>query len=111
MKKAYLVASPIRCGGKRYAVGSTIELEDGEAAKLREVIGDEVTAQGCGQSPTDSAERIAAVVDAIGKLDTADTGLFTGAGAPKTEALAAITGWPVAGKDRDAAWAQVSAAK
>lgn len=110
MKRTYLVTSPIKCGGKRYSVGSTIDLENGEAAKLREAIGDEVASQG-GQEPTDSAERIAAIVAAIGQLDAGDTSLWMNSGAPKTIAIEAVTGWQLTAKERDAAWAQISAAQ
>lgn len=111
MKKTYLVTSPIKCDGKKYPVGSTIDLEDGEAAKLREAIGDEVASQGSGQAPTDEAARIAAIAKAIGKLDKDQSDNWTSGGKPQIPAIEAITGWPVAGKDRDAAWAQISSAK
>lgn len=73
-----------------------------------------MAAQGGGSAPTgeacpkpiEVAERIAAIADAIGKIDDKDTSLWMKSGAPKTESIAAITGWPVTGKDRDAAWAE-----
>lgn len=42
--KTYSVISPLKFGGKKYPVGSTVELENAEAKALRvaEVIGDEV---------------------------------------------------------------------
>lgn len=53
--------------------------------------------------PTDPAERLAAIRVAIGQLDTSDPALFTASNKPKTEALAALTGWPVTAAERDAA--------
>lgn len=107
-KKIFKVTSPVKFGGKHHASGAIIELEATEETMLRAagVIGDEVVTDVL-QVPTDELERIAAIVSAIGQLDVANTALWTGGGAPKTEALAAITGWPVAAKDRDAAWAEL----
>lgn len=111
-KKTFKVTSPVKFGGKRYAVGLPIELDAAEEKTLRaaDVIGDEV-APDVLQAPVDEAERIAAIVVAIGQLDKADTALWTNAGTPKTDGLTAITGWPVAAKERDVAWAQINAAK
>lgn len=111
MKKSYAVTSPIKCGGKRYAVGSTIDLEEGEAAKLREAIGDEIASQGGGQASADGVDRFAAIGEAVGRLDPDDKVLWLKNGAPKTEAIAAITGWPVTAADRDAVWVLMGAAQ
>lgn len=110
MKKTYLVISPIKCGGKKYPVGSTIALEDGEAAKLREAIGDEVAAQGGGRAPADDAARIAAIAEAIGKLDKEDASLWKKDGAPNTAAIVMQVGFEITAAERDAAWAQVKPA-
>ncbi len=53
--------------------------------------------------PTDPAERLAAIRAAIAQLDTSDPALFTSANKPKTDALAALTGWPVSAAERDEA--------
>lgn len=53
--------------------------------------------------PEDPAVRLVAIKAAIGELDTSDPALFTAANKPKTEAIAAITGWPVIAAERDAA--------
>ncbi len=111
MKKTYTVTSPIKRDGKKYPVGSMIELEDGDAAKLHEAIGDEVASQGGGQAPTDEAARIAAIAEAIGKLDKADAALWKKDGAPNTAAIVMQVGFEITAAERDAAWAQVSAAK
>lgn len=113
-KKTYSVQSPIKHDGKEYAVDETIDLEDKEAEDLRAVgaisdatgvTGNTITA------PVDEAERIASIMAAIGQLDINNKALWVKSGAPKTEALTAITGWPVVAADRDAAWAQISAGK
>jgi hypothetical protein len=106
MKKYYTVLSPIRFDGKDYAVGSQIDLEDAEAEGLHEGAIDgtakEITPL---IAPTDEAERIAAVVAAIAQMDTGNSGQWLKDGKPKTDALSALTGWPVTAADRDAAWA------
>lgn len=59
--------------------------------------------------PEDLAERITAIGVAAVQLDAANASLWTAGGSPKTEALGAITGWPVSAADRDAAWALITA--
>jgi len=110
--KTYQVESPIRHDGKEYAVGAQIDLDDKDAKDLLTVnaIG-AAAADNTPTAPADEAERIAAIVDAIGKLDAADASLWMKNQAPKTEAIAAITGWPVVAADRNAAWEQINAAK
>lgn len=61
---------------------------------------------GTSSAPTDPAVRLEAIKDAVAKLDKSDAALFTNGGKPKTEALAAITGWPVTAAERDAAVAE-----
>lgn len=73
------------------APGSTGET----AAKLDEALGGKT-------APEDQAERLAAIKAAIAQLDTSDTALFTASNKPKTEAIAAITGWPVTAAEREA---------
>jgi hypothetical protein len=110
--KTYQVESPIKHNGKEYGVGEPIDLDDKEAKALKEVgaISDAV-ASNTPTAPTDEAERIAAIVEAIGKLDAKNAALWTKNGVPQIPALSEITGWQVAGKDRDAAWEQINAAK
>ncbi|WP_435626977.1 hypothetical protein [Candidatus Ferrigenium straubiae] len=57
--------------------------------------------------PTDPAERIAAIKDAIGKLDKADAALWTNSGMPKVPAISAVIGWEITAAERDAAWAEI----
>jgi len=56
-------------------------------------------------APEDAAVRLEAIRAAIGQLDKEDAALWTAGGRPKTEAIAAITGWPVSAAERDAALA------
>ena len=56
--------------------------------------------------PEDPAVRLEAIRAAIGQLNKEDAALWTAGGKPKTEAIAAITGWPVTAAERDAATAE-----
>lgn len=107
MKKSYPVLNPIRFNGRDYPVGSSIDLEETEVADLlgAAAIEDSPTEIAAPTAPADEAARTAAVVAAIGQLDTANPGQWLKDGKPKTDALSAITGWPVSATDRDAAWA------
>ncbi|WP_088177604.1 hypothetical protein [Ferriphaselus sp. R-1] len=60
-------------------------------------------------APADPIERAAAVKSAILQLDTADSKLWTGGGAPTVAAIVAITGWDVSAIERDAVWAEIKA--
>lgn len=62
-------------------------------------------------APTDPAARVAAIKDAIGKLDKADSALWTNTGMPKVPAIAAVTGWEVTQQERDAVWAEIKGAE
>jgi hypothetical protein len=53
--------------------------------------------------PDDPAVRLEAIRAAIAQLDKEDAALWTAGGKAKTEAIAAITGWPVSAAERDAA--------
>lgn len=110
--KTYQVASPVRHDGKEYAIGDPIDLGDKEAKDLLAINAIGAAAAGnTPAAPADETERIAAIVDAIGKLDAADASLWMKNKAPRTEAIEAITGWPVVAADRNAAWEQINAAK
>lgn len=107
MKMRYIVTSPIRFFGTDYAEGSKIDLEDTEVNDLHAAGAIDSTAEAivAAQAPADDAERLAAVVAAIGRMDTANPGQWLKDGKPKVDALSAITGWQVTVADRDAAWA------
>lgn len=116
-EKKYRVDSPLKAGGKRYEIGQPVSLpyKLAEQLKLDHVISDwkdEATKEAGGApaapvAPTDAAERLTAVKEAIGKLNIDSGDLWTAGGLPKTEAIAQVTGWPVTAAERDAAWAEV----
>jgi hypothetical protein len=104
-KKLYKALEPLTLD-KEIRPGDTFEAEPSD------VEGKDVVELGAGSSgpvaPTGEAERMAAIVEAIGTLDKKDAALWTSGGAPKAEAITAVTGWSVSGKERDAAWAQIN---
>jgi hypothetical protein len=53
--------------------------------------------------PTDPVELAAAIKAAVNAMDQDNADLWTAGGKPKTESIAAITGWPVSAAERDAA--------
>lgn len=110
-KKTYEVLSPVNYDGVRYEVGDPIDVEDKHAKSLKESGDIGPQSEKSSTAPESEDDRIAAIVIAIGKLDKADTALWTTAGTPKTDGLTAVTGWPVAAKERDAAWAQINQEK
>ncbi len=57
--------------------------------------------------PTDPAERIAAIKDAISHLAAADSSMWTSSGLPKVPAIVVVTGWEITAAERDAAWAEI----
>lgn len=61
---------------------------------------------GAPAAPEDPAVRLEAIRAAIGQLNKEDAALWTAGGKAKTEAIAAITGWPVTAAERDAATAE-----
>lgn len=103
--KTYIVESPIKHDGKEYSVGETVDLNEKDASDLSEIGAVSGPVAGAGNVPvlTDE-ERLAAIVDAISQLDQSDPALWLKSSAPKTEAIAAITGWAVSAAERDAAW-------
>jgi len=61
---------------------------------------------GAPAAPEDPAVRLEAIRAAIGQLNKEDAALWTAGGKAKTEAIAAVTGWPVTAAERDAATAE-----
>ena len=83
-------------------------LEDdsaGDSASNVPVTGGSGTSAPAPTKPDDPAEIALAVLAAIGQLDKDDGSLWTKGGKPTTEAIAAVTGWPVTAAERDAALA------
>ncbi|MEW6314134.1 MAG: hypothetical protein AB1513_08870 [Pseudomonadota bacterium] len=108
-KKTYDVATAVEHDGKRYESGSKLALDDAAAAPLLAVLAikDSVgtaPAPSGNVPPADEQERLAAVTAAIAGLDPANADLWLKDGRPKTEAIAAVTGWQVSAAERDAAW-------
>lgn len=96
---------------KRLKEEQMLEVSDTQPA---DYVDPEATASGSGTdvvAPTDAAERAAAIKDAIGMLDKADSALWTGTGMPKVPAIAAVTGWEVTQQERDAVWAEIKGAQ
>ncbi|MDP2805506.1 MAG: hypothetical protein Q8O24_06140 [Gallionellaceae bacterium] len=112
-KKTYAVQSPIKHDGKDYTVGDSIDLDDKEAKDLLAVnaLSDAVgLASNIPTVPTDPAERLAAIVAAIGKLSPEDASLWLKDKRPDAAAISVITGWPVSAAERNDAWASMQAA-
>lgn len=114
MKKAiFTTISPVRLHGEDFPVGSEIEIDERTAAQLvaakaiDPASGREVAPDGP-SAPTDPAERQAAIVEAIGKLDQHNPEHWLQDGKPDAAALAEILGWPVKAAERNAAWATMA---
>ncbi len=111
---SYKCVDPILYKDKLHAPESSIELSEGDAAQLLE-LGSIIALDGGGeapkkQAPTDEAERMFAIRDAISglNLDLADN--WTKSGIPQISAIEAVTGWPVSAKERDEVWVAMKSA-
>lgn len=118
-KLNYPVILPLDHDNRRYEPGKQVELDDAvidvPALIALGVIGAAVAAAApapaSGASkPVDSAELMAALTAAIGQLDPNNLDLWLKDGKPSTEAIAAVTGYPITAAERDAAWNLASAA-
>lgn len=112
-KKKYKVLSPVDHDKERYEIDETIELEDKDATGLLAVKAiEEIAAQAgnAADAPTDPAERLAAIVAAIGKLNPDDVSLWLKDKRPDAAAISVITGWPVSAAERNDAWASMQPA-
>ncbi len=105
---SYIVKSPIKHGGERHAVDSIVDLDDKVAKSLIES-GDieKVVTHTAPSAPTDDAVRLAAIKEAIGKLNVDNGDLWLKDGRPDVKALEGITGWKVSAGERDTAWEAV----
>jgi hypothetical protein len=109
-KKNYTVLSPIRHDGKDYEIGGTIGMDNEQASTLVEIgvlsyMGGFAPVEKSAGAPTDPEERLTAIKAAIGTLDSNNLDLWLKDGRPSGEAVAAVTGWPVAAAERNTAWA------
>jgi|GEM_PF-1015939 len=105
--KKYTAKSPIQFNGKGFEVGDTIELDDSHAAQLLELDAIVESVTPAQNNVPEGEEKLAAIKAAIESLDAGNKELFTSSGKAKTEAIAAITGWPVSAAERDAAAALI----
>jgi hypothetical protein len=97
----YLVLSPLHLNGKLHGPESVVEIDDAIAEPLLELGVVELSQESNKPKAPEGEERVAAIKAAIDGLDKANAELFTNAGVPKTDAIAAVTGWPVSAKERD----------
>jgi hypothetical protein len=108
-KKTYTVLNPVEFDHQRFEIGAAIDLDDKDAAPLLTVKAVELAPNQTASAtvPTDEAERLAAIVAAVAQIDPANPDLWLKDGKPATEAIAAITGWPLTAAERNAAWASM----
>ena len=109
-KKTYTIVTAVDHDNQRYEPGASITLNDEQAETL--VIAKAITGptgDAPSDVPTDAAERLAAITNAIGQLDPNNTDQWLKDGKPSGEAIAAVLGWPVTAAERNAAWTTLSA--
>ena len=109
--KTYKCVEPI-LHDKPYAVGSEIELLDKDAAPLLALGAiSEKDGAASDKAPAPEGEaRVAAIKEAIAKIDAGDDAAWSKDGKPKTEAIVAITGWSVNAAERNEIWETVKPA-
>ena len=115
MKKTYLILSPVEHDDVRYEIGASVLLSDADAAGLLAVSAVALDASGPAVAdapvvPMDAGERQTAIIAAIGQLDPANNDLWLKDGKPSSDAIAAITGWPLSATERNSAWASMQPA-
>ena len=115
MKKTYLIHSPIEHDNQRAEIGASVLLSDEDAAGLLRVGAVTLDASGPTEAdapvvPSDAAERQAAIIAAIGQLDPANGDAWLKDGKPSSDAIAALTGWPLSATERNSAWAAMQPA-
>lgn len=108
-KKVYTTLVVVDHDNKRYEIGATVDLDDKQAEALLDVGAiSGPTGEAASEPPTDAKVRLAAITTAIGQLDPNNLDLWLKDGKPSTDAIAAITGWPLSAAERDAAWAALN---
>lgn len=100
--KQYKTLSPFRDENGSHKPDDIVNLTDKDAEELIEI--------GAIEAIAAPVNRQAEIVAAIGKLDKENPELWLKDGKPDSNAIAAITGWPVAAAERDSAWATITAA-
>lgn len=123
--------TPIRYNGKDYAVGDPMALDADTFERLHAkqavsvpepTAGDDETdkdantgsegsegGEGKAEAPTEPAERLSAIKEAIAGLDLSVDANKTTDGRPDCNALTEALGWKVGAAERDEAWAAVKA--
>lgn len=110
----YKVIRNLNHDGKDYLPDSTVELSAEAAKILLELPSPPIEASGNPVNDPPKApegeERVAAIKAAIVGLnvDLADNWLK--GGQPRTEAIQAVTGWPVSAAERDTIWEELNKA-
>jgi len=118
----FIARAPVTVLGRDYRSGDSFEADaadvEGQAAEmLRPPLppgegwgegtrGDESNAP---VTPADPAERQAAIVAAIEKLNVDNPDVWLRDGRPNASSLTEIVGWTVSAAERDAAWAAIQA--
>lgn len=110
----YTVKSPIS-DGERHEIGAIVELDNRIAKPLLDrgdiepfvEPGSSSTGNSNNTGPTDSAERLDAIKNAIAGLDTNDKAAWTKDGRPNLDALEKSLGWRPTAGERESAWAEL----
>ena len=122
-KKTYKVETPLRFNGSVYHPDkedlNTIELTVKEAKPLLAIGAvSEISAEGddkttsAKEAPTAPAERIAAIKDAIGKLEPGNESHWLNDGkTPEVKALVDLLGWSIKAEERNQAMLDLQADK
>ncbi|GAB3021696.1 hypothetical protein [Bowmanella dokdonensis] len=109
-KQSYLCNWPVKHNGKRYVKGDAIpELTDEQVQALGAAVTPGEPDNGA--SDLSEEQQLAAVVEAISKLEPGNEAHWTKGGKPECAALTELVGFQVPAKLRDAAWDQVEASK
>lgn len=112
--KIYKVLQAVDHNNVRTEADDTLNLSDDEAAPLLAVnaiedTGTTVQSLIPATAPTDQGDLLTAIRAAISLIDVDNPDLWLKDGKPSTDAIAAVTGWPVSSRTRDAAMAVIAA--
>lgn len=109
MSRNYIALEPIYYNGKSFAPSSPIEMEEADAAQLLELGHIKLPDGEISKADVPQGEeRISAIKAAIASLNVDAVENWAKNGAPKTEAIATATGWPVGADERNAVWAEMN---
>lgn len=103
--KNYTILSPFKdVDGMHKPGDADIPLADADAKELIEIGAIQEAASLQPAVPTDPAERQAAIVAAIDKMDPANEDVWLRDGSPDVSAIVEVLGWTVTAAERNAAW-------